>query len=167
MIAKITCGMIYKGSDNYDESERATIKTDHVWSEDELKTWFYKNEKKYAEGYGYSVTATFFENEDDDEEIGMTWIIVHNKEFFNGANWMDTDIPIVEIDDDLYALNGWNGEKYLHCWKCIDRFTADPDDREYEVRPVYDMNVWNEEDGEFQDSEGNPIDGLISYEVTA
>lgn len=165
MIAKITCGMIYKGSDNYDESEYATVKTDHVWSEDELKAWFYNNEKKYAEGYGYSVTATFFENEDDDDEIDMTWIIVHNKEFFSGANWMDTDIQIVEIDDDLYALNGWNGETYGHCWKCIDRFTADPDGKEYEIRPVYDWERWNEEDGAFEDEDGTIIDGVIGYEV--
>lgn len=52
--------------------------------------------------------------------------------------WNDSSIEIVEIDDELYALYGWNGEKWLHCWKCIDSFTADPDDsREYEVTPVY------------------------------
>lgn len=51
--------------------------------------------------------------------------------------WQDTDIRIECIEGALYALYGWNGEKYLHCWKCIDRFTADPDGREYEVTPVY------------------------------
>lgn len=51
--------------------------------------------------------------------------------------WNDNSIEIVEIDGELYALYGWNGEKWLHCWKCIDRFTADPDGKEYEVTPVY------------------------------
>lgn len=79
--------------------------------------------------------------------------------------WFESDIEIVEIEGNLYALNGWNGERWVHCWKCIDRFTADPDGREYEIVPVYDMTAWNEEDGEFQDSEGNAISGIIGYEV--
>lgn len=79
--------------------------------------------------------------------------------------WQDTDIRIEYIEGALYALYGWNGEKYLHCWKCIDRFTADSDGREYEVAPVYDWSAWNEADGEFQDSEGNAVDGIIGYEV--
>jgi len=54
------------------------------------------------------------------------------------AKWQDTDIDIAFIDMALYALSGWNGEKWCHCWKCKDRFTADSDDdREYEVVPVY------------------------------
>ncbi len=81
------------------------------------------------------------------------------------AKWQDTDIPVAFINMALYALNGWNGEKYLHCWKCIDRFTADPVGKEYEVTPVYDLEAWNEEDGEFQDADGNAIDGIIGYEV--
>ena len=83
------------------------------------------------------------------------------------AKWQDTDIDIAFIDMALYALYGWNGEKWLHCWKCIDRFTADPDGKEYDVTPVYDWEAWNEEAGEFQDSNGNAIDGVIGYEVTA
>ena len=79
--------------------------------------------------------------------------------------WNDSSIEIVRIDGELYALNGWNGEKWMHCWKCIDRFTADPDGKEYEIAPVYDWDLWNEEDGEFQDSEGNAVDGIIWYEV--
>lgn len=79
--------------------------------------------------------------------------------------WSDTDIEVVEIDGALYALDGWNGEKYLHCWKCIDRFTADPDGLEYEIAPVYDWDKWSEEDGAFLDADGAIIDGVIGYEV--
>ena len=81
------------------------------------------------------------------------------------AYWMDTCIRVVDIDNALYALNGWNGEKYLHCWKCIDRWTADPDGLEYEIIHVYDMSKWNDDDGEFQDEDGNSINGIIGYEV--
>ena len=81
------------------------------------------------------------------------------------GNWMNTDIKIVVIKGNLYALNGSNGEKWLHCWKCTDRFTADPDGREYEIAPVYDWDRFNEEDGEFQDEDGAAISGIIGYEV--
>lgn len=87
---------------------------------------------------------------------------------FNGVvigKWQNTDIDVAWIDGTLYALNGWNGEKYLHCWKCVDRFTADPGGAEYEIAPVYDWSAWNEDDGEFQDADGNAIDGIAGYEV--
>ena len=52
--------------------------------------------------------------------------------------WDEGDIEIVKINGELYALDGWNGEIYLHCWKCLDRFTADPEDKEeYKIRPIY------------------------------
>jgi len=60
--------------------------------------------------------------------------------------WQDTDIRIECIEGALYALYGWNGEKWLHCWKCIDRFTADPDGKEYEVRPIFEQVGEDEDD---------------------
>ena len=81
------------------------------------------------------------------------------------GKWNGTDIDVVKIDGALYALNGWNGEKYLHCWKCIDRFTAAPDGEEYEIRPVYDWAAWNDDAGEFQDENGGAISGIIGYEI--
>lgn len=53
-----------------------------------------------------------------------------------GTWWSDSSIELVEIDGRIYALSGWNGEKYLHCWRCIDRFTEDGT-AEYELTPVY------------------------------
>lgn len=79
--------------------------------------------------------------------------------------WNNNDIEIVEIDGELYALNGWNGEKWVHCWKCIDRFTAAEEDAAYEIVPIYDWSKWNKEEEEFQDENGTAIDGLIGYEV--
>ena len=70
-----------------------------------------------------------------------------------------TDIPVVSIDGELYALDGWNGEKWLHCWKCIDRYTAADDDREYEIIPHYDWEDYDE-DADVMDD-----DTLTGYEV--
>lgn len=61
------------------------------------------------------------------------------------------DIPIVEIDGKKYALYGWNGEKYLHCWECKDTFT-EVDGTEYEVKPIYA----EDSNGEFE---------IVDYEV--
>ena len=72
----------------------------------------------------------------------------------------ESNIEIVNIDGELYALNGWNGEKYLHCWKCADRWNADPSGEEYEIAPVYDWDSYDEENGEFPDGSG-----IIGYEV--
>lgn len=77
----------------------------------------------------------------------------------------NTDIEIVNIDGTLYALNGWNGEKWLHCWECADRWNADPSGKEFEIMPIYNMSAWNEEDEEFQDENGNVISGIIGYEI--
>ena len=52
--------------------------------------------------------------------------------------WNDESIALVEVDGGLYALYGWNGEVYLHCWECIDRYKAADSDVEYIIRPVYD-----------------------------
>lgn len=54
--------------------------------------------------------------------------------------WWNTiagTIDIVEIDGKLYALSGWNGEQYLDCWECVDRYTAHPDGRIYCICPTY------------------------------
>lgn len=79
--------------------------------------------------------------------------------------WLDTDIDIVEIDGELYALDGWNGEKYTDCWKCIDKYTAVDDGRTYEIVPVYDMFKWNDDVEDFLDEDGMSVDGIIGHEV--
>lgn len=48
--------------------------------------------------------------------------------------------PVVKIDGELYALHGYNGEKYLHCWKCLDCLTEAEDNIEYEIIPIWEYN---------------------------
>ena len=33
-----------------------------------------------------------------------------------------------------------NDEEYIHCWECVDRFTATNDNTEYEIRPIYNSD---------------------------
>lgn len=53
--------------------------------------------------------------------------------------WNNDLIECVKIDGRWYALDGWNGEKWLDCWEVDERtFTVCQDDKnEYEIRPVY------------------------------
>lgn len=66
--------------------------------------------------------------------------------------WNDNSIKLVKINGKIYALYGWNGEKYLHCWECTDKFTVVNESIEYEIAPIYKEN----EDGEFE---------IVDYEV--
>lgn len=53
-------------------------------------------------------------------------------------------IELYEIDGEIYALYGWNGEEYVSCWKCIDEYNADQnDDSEYCIRPIYKFQEEN------------------------
>ncbi|MFS0643732.1 hypothetical protein [Siminovitchia sp. 179-K 8D1 HS] len=36
-----------------------------------------------------------------------------------GTWWANREIELIKIDGKVYALDGWNGEKYLDCWECI------------------------------------------------
>ncbi len=58
-----------------------------------------------------------------------------------GRYWNDNTIDIVEIDGEMYALYGWNGEEFYHCWKVLDSKGLDrvEDDREYVLTPVYEQ----------------------------
>ena len=86
-------------------------------------------EEAEAEKENGGVKSPFHENEkmEDVKMIIGTW-------------WSDSNIELVKIDGKIYALDGWNGEKYLHCGECIDRFTAADDNIEYEIRPIYDSS---------------------------
>lgn len=53
------------------------------------------------------------------------------------GRWWNGGQEIVKMDNgELYALDGWNGERWLHCWQCADRYEYIGDE-EYEIRPVY------------------------------
>ena len=49
--------------------------------------------------------------------------------------WACQEIPIVKIDGEFYALSSWNGEAWTMCWKCLDRWTADPKDESFTIWP--------------------------------
>lgn len=54
-----------------------------------------------------------------------------------GTWWNDANIDLVEIDGCVYALYGWNGEKFTSCWKCTGEFHTEASGEEYSIRPVH------------------------------
>lgn len=70
-----------------------------------------------------------------------------------GTWWNDNNIPLVKINGTVYALHGWNGEKYNHCWICTGKFYMDSSSEEYEIRPIYSEA---NEDGDTE---------IVGYEV--
>ena len=54
-----------------------------------------------------------------------------------GYWWNDKSIELVEIDGEVYALNGWNGEAYLSAWKCTGEHFMDASEEEYRITPIY------------------------------
>lgn len=54
-----------------------------------------------------------------------------------GTWWNNRDIDLVEIEGAVYALHGWNGETYLHSWKCSGEFNTDASEEEYAITPIF------------------------------
>ena len=60
--------------------------------------------------------------------------------------WNDSNIEVVKVQDKWYALNGWNGERYLHCWETDEQTFATNNEQEYELQPIYAEDA----DGNFE-----------------
>jgi hypothetical protein len=88
-----------------------------------------------------------------------------------GSWWTNQDIPIVEIEGVLYALNEFNGEVWTECWKVLDTFTYDPNDQHtYTIRPIYAChmipNFWETyDDVEENSHEWDTAWAVVNYEV--
>lgn len=55
-----------------------------------------------------------------------------------GRWWNDKSIELVEIDGEVYALYGWNGEEFTKSWKCTGDYYMDASKEEYTVKPIYE-----------------------------
>lgn len=54
-----------------------------------------------------------------------------------GTWWSERNIDLVEIEGEVYALYGWNGESYLESWKCTGEDYMEASEEQYEVIPIY------------------------------
>ncbi len=52
--------------------------------------------------------------------------------------WADQDIELIRINDKVYALYGWNGEKYTDCWECTGEYYMNASSEKYEIKPIYE-----------------------------
>ena len=82
---------------------------------------------------------------------------------------------IIMIDGRFFALNGWNGLDYAHCWECKSKFEA-MDDKEHCLKPIHgyetaagiammnEMNDLDEDSDEWQKN-SEYLTSVVSYEV--
>lgn len=79
-----------------------------------------------------------------------------------GCLWNNKNIEIVEVDGEMYALYGWNGEAYYHCWKVLDSKGLDrvDEDTEYILTPVVQGVGEVDEDGNYDNYE------TINYNIS-
>ena len=56
-----------------------------------------------------------------------------------GYLWNNKEIEIIEHNGEFFALNDWNGEKWLNAWKVKDKNGYDilENGKKYEVTPIY------------------------------
>lgn len=55
-----------------------------------------------------------------------------------GNWWNDRSIELIEKNGKVYALHGWNGEKYAACWECKGKYLTEASKEKYTITPIYD-----------------------------
>lgn len=55
------------------------------------------------------------------------------------------DVVMIRKDGKVYALDGWNGEKYSKCWECVGEFNLDVGEK-YAIWPILEET----ENGDFE-----------------
>ena len=73
--------------------------------------------------------------------------------------WDNKEIEVVEINGRWFALSGWNGEVYLHCWETDEQTFDIEDDQEYKIKPIYQGIGEPDEDGDFEQYD------VVDYEI--
>ena len=71
----------------------------------------------------------------------------------SGKWWNGGTIDLVEIEGSVYALHGWNGEKYCDCWKACGEYLTDSSNEIFTLTPIYEI----QEEEDFK---------IIGYDIT-
>jgi hypothetical protein len=78
------------------------------------------------------------------------------------------DIPLVQLESGVYALYGWNGERYTECWKCTGEFLMDASKERYELKPIYAGDLipgfWESHEEDDSDEWESAVQ-IVDYEI--
>jgi len=53
-----------------------------------------------------------------------------------GKWWNSNEIKLIQKDNKIYALAGWDGEKYCDCWQCVGEYNIDVKGN-FTITPIY------------------------------
>lgn len=73
--------------------------------------------------------------------------------------WNNTSIECVEIDNKWFALFGWNGEQYNHCWLVNEDTTNANCPNEFTIKPIYKGIGEQDTDGVYEEY------SIVGYEI--
>lgn len=78
------------------------------------------------------------------------------------------DVPLIKYNDNVYALGGWNGEKYTDCWKYESDQYSDSSKQHCEAKPIYKYQKDNVslDTVEENSQEWDELCETVDYEIT-
>lgn len=72
----------------------------------------------------------------------------------NVGKWWNSDkINLVQIDERVFGLHGWNGEVFCNCFEVFGEYNMESSEENYILTPIYQQK----EEDDFQ---------IIDYEIT-
>lgn len=84
--------------------------------------------------------------------------------------WNGDGIEMLKIHGGIYVLSGWNGEKFINCWKCLDEWTVDPDaPGRFVAKPVYRFELEGIDLDELEENseEWKNAVKVVDYDITS
>lgn len=58
-----------------------------------------------------------------------------------GKWWNSKEINLVQIDERVYGLHGWNGEEYCNCFEVFGDYNLKSGVDLFTLRPIYKENA--------------------------
>jgi hypothetical protein len=54
-----------------------------------------------------------------------------------GKWWNDDNIKLIKKNNRVFALYGWNGDKYYNCWECLGDHLVESGKEKFIITPIY------------------------------
>ena len=82
------------------------------------------------------------------------------------GKWWSGDVNLVKLRNCVFALDGWDGEKWADCWLCKGKSKMRMANHyRYVLTPIYDRRYWDSDTMTYRDDDGNEWDGIRKYRV--
>lgn len=81
-----------------------------------------------------------------------------------GRYCSNPDVELIRLSNgNVYALYGWNGERFLHCWQVDSKFMIDVIKTDITLVPIYRYQLID--DFDFEKIEENSEEWYLATEI--